>query len=206
MPHPPATLVRGLVKGDAVNPRPQGRLTVKAPHAPEDLDEDFLGQVGGIGPVMHGPRQQRVNRLVVVRYQPRKGFFRAGPEFINESRLVRLERERAGNIAHGEVRLHSESSHDNATSNKLARTFLGGPNCECLLCPLVPAAKLNRRKPDTATECAGCGTLAGGLMFRALYCLRHRNTPKVFPVTPERRQMSIGNLLHSKGNLLSSMV
>ena len=46
-----------------------------------------------------------VNWLVVARDKPRKGFFRAGPQLRNESRFVGLERQRAGNIAHGEVRL-----------------------------------------------------------------------------------------------------
>jgi hypothetical protein len=34
-----------------------------------------------------------------------------------------------------------------------------------------------------AAECAGNGTLVGDRMPRALYCLRHRTTPEVFPVT-----------------------
>ena len=32
-------------------------------------------------------------------------------------------------------------------------------------------------------SCAGDGALVDDRMSRALYCLRHRDTPKVFPVT-----------------------
>ncbi len=32
-------------------------------------------------------------------------------------------------------------------------------------------------------SCAGDGALVDDRMFRAVYCLRHRDTPKVFPVT-----------------------
>ena len=91
VPHPPAPLVRGLAQGDAVNPGPQRRLAVKTAHSPEDLHKDFLGQVGGVGAVLHGARQQRVDRLVVARDQPRKSLLGAGPQFRDQSRLFGLE-------------------------------------------------------------------------------------------------------------------
>ena len=78
-------------------------------HAAENLDEDFLGQVGSIGAVLHGARQQRKNRLMVARDKPRKRFLRAGPQLRDQSRFFGLERQRAGKIAHGEVRLQISS-------------------------------------------------------------------------------------------------
>ena len=42
---------------------------------------------------------------MVVRDQPGERLLGAGSQFLNESRLLRLERERTGKIAHGEVRL-----------------------------------------------------------------------------------------------------
>ena len=48
-----------------------------ARHPAENLHEDFLGQIGSVGAVMHGARQQRVNRLVIARDQPGKSLLRA---------------------------------------------------------------------------------------------------------------------------------
>jgi hypothetical protein len=50
---------------------------MKVTHTTEYFDEDFLCHVGGIGAVVQHPRKKRVNGLVIVRNQPRKGFFRA---------------------------------------------------------------------------------------------------------------------------------
>jgi hypothetical protein len=42
---------------------------------------------------------------MVARDQPRKCFLGAGSKLVDQSRLFRLDRQRAGYIAHGEVRL-----------------------------------------------------------------------------------------------------
>ena len=105
VPRPPAPLVRRLAQSDAIDPRPQRRLAVKAAYSAKDLNEDFLSKVGGVGAVAHGARQQRINGLMVMRDQPRKRLLGAGSQFFNESRLFGLERQRASKIAHGEVRL-----------------------------------------------------------------------------------------------------
>ena len=82
MAHPPAALVGCLAQRNAINPGPQRRLAVKTADAAEDLDENFLGEVGSVGAVAHGARQQRINRLMVVRDQPGKRLFRAGSKFL----------------------------------------------------------------------------------------------------------------------------
>ena len=81
----------------------------------EDLYEDFLGEIGGIGAVIQNAREKRVDGLVVVRDKPRECLFRAGSKFSNKSRFLGLEGNRAGKIAHGEVRLQFSASHLTAT-------------------------------------------------------------------------------------------
>jgi len=48
VPPPPAPLIQSLMQSDAVNPRSQGRLAVERSDSAEDLDEDVLGEVGGV--------------------------------------------------------------------------------------------------------------------------------------------------------------
>jgi len=96
---------------------------VKVADAPKNLDEDFLGQICGIGAIRHGTRKQGVDRLMEARDQPRKCFLRAGLKFSDQCRFFGLQRQRARNIAHGEVRLHSESSHFTAESAQLVSVF-----------------------------------------------------------------------------------
>jgi len=79
---------------------------MKISYPTEDLHKNFLSQVGGLGAILHRARQQRVDGLVVTRDQPRKCFLRAGLKIRYQCPLFGLERQRAGNIAHGEVRLH----------------------------------------------------------------------------------------------------
>ena len=105
VPHPPAPMIRRLAQRNAVDPGAQRGLAVKTVDAAKDLDENFLGQVGGVGLVAHRAREQRINRLMVVCDQPGKRLLRTRPQLCHESRFVGLERECAGKIAHGEVRL-----------------------------------------------------------------------------------------------------
>jgi hypothetical protein len=57
MPLPPAALVRRFAQRDAVDPGTQRRLAVKSANSAEDLHENFLGQIGGVG----GLRTVRAN-------------------------------------------------------------------------------------------------------------------------------------------------
>ena len=47
---------------------------MKAVHTPEDFDKNFLGEIGGIGAIEDGARQQRIDRLMVARNQPGECF------------------------------------------------------------------------------------------------------------------------------------
>ena len=60
---------------DPVDPSAQGGLAVKPSDSPEDLDEDFLGEISRVRSIVHGARQERVDRLMIVRDQPGKGLF-----------------------------------------------------------------------------------------------------------------------------------
>src|SRR5208283_5513252 len=63
---PPAALVGGLAQRDAVEPGAQAGLAVESADVAEDLEEDLLGDVGGVGGVLQAARDQRVERLVVL--------------------------------------------------------------------------------------------------------------------------------------------
>src|ERR1700728_3643082 len=93
------------MKRDAIDPGAKRRLTMKIADAAENFHEDFLGQVCSLGSVLHSARQQGINRLVIACDEPRKRFVGAGSQFRDQSRLFGLERQRAGNVAHGKVRL-----------------------------------------------------------------------------------------------------
>jgi hypothetical protein len=132
---------------------------------------------------------------VEARDQPRKRFLRTGLKLRDQCRFFGLQRQRAGYVAHGEVRLHSVSSHITAKFARLASTLFASsqkimqnsqiPNARKSFCcghspngPQKPPLK-----PHPAAECAENGTSASNRMSRALYYLRHRNPPQVFPVT-----------------------
>ena len=57
----------------------------------KDFDEDFLGEVGRFGAVLHGARQQGIDRLVIARDQPRERLLRSGLKFCDQCRLFGLE-------------------------------------------------------------------------------------------------------------------
>src|ERR1700690_1459126 len=78
---------------------------MKTADAAKDFDKYFLGQVGSIGLVAKGAREQRINWLGIVCDQPGESLLRTPPQLFDQSRFVGLERECAGNVAHGEVRL-----------------------------------------------------------------------------------------------------
>src|SRR5579875_966627 len=107
VPHPPSPLVCGLAQRDPVDPGPQRRFAMKALHAAEDLHEDFLRKVGSVGAIAKRARQQRENWLMIACDQPRKRFFRAGPQLFDKSCFFGMERQRAGDIAHDEIRLQT---------------------------------------------------------------------------------------------------
>ena len=154
------------MQGNPINPGPQRRLAVKATHPPENLHEDFLGEVGGICAVLNGARQQRVNWLVVARDQPRESLLGAGLQFRNQSCLFGLEGQRTGKIAHGEVRLHISILPPYRIRSKfgISKIRIGPPaqkpGTRVLLRPLPLHGGKVRRKSEIATECAGDGTPA----------------------------------------------
>ena len=49
---PPASLVRGFVESDAVEPGAQAGAAMEAANAAEDLDEDLLRDVGCVGGIV----------------------------------------------------------------------------------------------------------------------------------------------------------
>src|SRR6202035_3569268 len=63
--------------------------------------------IGGIGAVLHRTREERVDGLVVARDEPRKRRLRTCAQLGYESGFFGLNRQRAGDIAHGEVRLQT---------------------------------------------------------------------------------------------------
>jgi hypothetical protein len=71
---PPAALVQSFMQSDAVDPGAQGRLRVEGADVAEDFDEDFLGEVGGVGGVANGAGEQAVDGLVVAGDEPRERF------------------------------------------------------------------------------------------------------------------------------------
>jgi hypothetical protein len=93
---------------------------MKAAYAAEDFYKYFLREIGSVGPVLHCAGQEGKNGLVIAGNQPRKRLFGAGLQFRNEGRLFGLERQRAGHVAHGEIRLQFLPSHLTAIHADLA--------------------------------------------------------------------------------------
>ena len=73
----------------------------------EDLEEDFLGDVGGVGGVLQAARNEGVERLRVLGDEEREGLFGALLESRDERRVLNAETDRACEIAHPRARLHS---------------------------------------------------------------------------------------------------
>src|SRR5260370_28289299 len=66
---PPASLVGGLPESNAIEPGAQAGFAMEAANAAKDLDEDFLGDVGGVGGGVGASRDQRIERLRILRSQ-----------------------------------------------------------------------------------------------------------------------------------------
>ena len=82
---PPAALVAGLMQGDAVDPGAEAGVAAEAGDVAEDLDEDLLGDVGGVGRVAEVARDQRVDRMAVLRDEQGKGLLGAGLQLRDEA-------------------------------------------------------------------------------------------------------------------------
>lgn len=78
MPRPPAPLIAGLVDGNTIQPRTEAGLAVEAANIAEDFNEDFLGDIGGVGGVLQAARNERVKRLRILTDEYGKRFFRTG--------------------------------------------------------------------------------------------------------------------------------
>src|SRR5215469_15694156 len=89
-----------------VEPRPQARLAVKAPYAAENLDEDLLRDVGGIGRISQTASNKRVQRLMILRDENGKRLLVAGLQVGNECRVFSPYANRAGQISQECARLH----------------------------------------------------------------------------------------------------
>ena len=96
MARPPAPLIGGLAKSDAVEPGAEAGFAMEAADAAEDLDEDFLGDVGGVGGVVEAARDQRVERLMILRDEDRKCLLGAGLEVGDKGRIFCRDANRAG--------------------------------------------------------------------------------------------------------------
>src|SRR5450631_2072565 len=57
MPAPPAFLIGGLMDGNAIDPGLQAGVAVEVADAAKDFEEDFLGEVGGVGGVNDAARK-----------------------------------------------------------------------------------------------------------------------------------------------------
>jgi len=78
VPGPPAALVAGLVESYAVNPSAERGITVEATNATVNFDEDFLGDVGGIGGVMQTAGDKGVDGLMELGDELVEGFLGPG--------------------------------------------------------------------------------------------------------------------------------
>ena len=93
---PPAALVGGFAQSDAVEPGAQAGFAVEAANAAEDLDEDFLGDVGGVGGVVEAAGDQRVERLMILRDEQSERLLGAGLEVGDKSCIFCGDADRAG--------------------------------------------------------------------------------------------------------------
>jgi len=63
---------------NTVNPRLETGVGVEPTDPAKNLDEYFLGGVGGVGGIVEYAVDQAVNRLAVLRDELRKSLFRSG--------------------------------------------------------------------------------------------------------------------------------
>ena len=92
---------------NAIDPGTEARLAVEAADVAEDLDEDFLGDVGGVGRVLQATGDDGVDGLVILRNELRKRPFRAGLQLFNQSCFVTRDCNGACEISHYAARLHT---------------------------------------------------------------------------------------------------
>ncbi len=89
-----------------VEPRAQTGLAVKAADIAEDFNENLLRNIGGIGRVLQTARNQRIERLVILRDELGEGRFGSGSQLCNESSLFARQINHARQITHCAARLH----------------------------------------------------------------------------------------------------
>lgn len=77
MPGKPAPVIVGFIHSDAVNPGLEAAIALERADFPENLKENLLGDVGGIGRIVHQPVNQIVNRLLEAADQRFISFFGA---------------------------------------------------------------------------------------------------------------------------------
>ena len=103
---PPAALVAGLVQGDAIDPGAQAGVAVEGGDVAEDLDEDLLGDVGGVGWVAQAAGDEGVDGVAVLGDEQGKGLLRAGFQVRDEALLVCPDADSARQIAHCRPRFY----------------------------------------------------------------------------------------------------
>ena len=94
------------MQGDAIEPGAQAGVAVEAANAAEDLDEDFLGDVGGVGRVVEAARDQRIERLMILRDENGERVLGAGLEVGYKSSIFGGDANCAREMAHYHARLH----------------------------------------------------------------------------------------------------
>src|SRR5450756_228046 len=66
MPEPPATLIRSLVKCNAVQPGAQTGIAMETANAANNLDKDFLSQIRSVGWILDAASNEGVKRLMIL--------------------------------------------------------------------------------------------------------------------------------------------
>lgn len=79
---------------------------MEAANIPEDLNKDFLSDVGGLGGVRQAAGDQRIERLMILRDENAKGILAASLKVGDERGFFRCYTYRAGQISHERARLH----------------------------------------------------------------------------------------------------
>ena len=107
---PPAALVGCFVQSNAIQPRPQAGLAMEAPDITEDLNKDFLRDVGSVGGILQAAGDQRVKWLMVLGNQFCKRTFRASLKLGDKGGLFTWNGNGARQISHYVARLHHRVS------------------------------------------------------------------------------------------------
>ena len=69
---------------------------MEALNAAEDFDKNVLDGIRSIGRIVHHAVNQAIDRLMIMRDQPRKGLFGTGLQFGHHRRLFAVNPDRAG--------------------------------------------------------------------------------------------------------------